>query len=53
MEINVGLRLILTNFELTTRTQQTGFRYSLAFRPVLTEALDITSITAAPDPTYA
>jgi cytochrome P450 len=53
MELNVGLRLILEKFELNTRAQQTGFRYSLAFRPVLTEALDITPIAKASDPTYA
>ncbi|WP_417243305.1 cytochrome P450 [Celeribacter sp.] len=53
MEINVGLRLILTHFELNTRAQQTGFRYSLAFRPVLTEALEVTPITAPPAPTHA
>lgn len=53
MELNVGLRLILTNFEISTRAQQTGFRYSLAFRPVLTEELDITPIASPSAPFHA
>jgi cytochrome P450 len=43
MEINVALRLILDNFELTNEKPEipTAFRYSLAFRPILTSALTV------------
>jgi cytochrome P450 len=43
MEINVALRLILDKFELINEQQDvpSGFRYSLAFRPILTNQLTV------------
>lgn len=41
MEINVALRILLRNFIFKNTGPETGFRYSLAFRPIFTNDLKI------------
>ena len=41
MEINVALRILLRNFTFENTGPETGFRYSLAFRPIFTKDLKI------------
>ena len=41
MEINVALRILLRNFIFKNTGPETGFQYSLAFRPIFTNDLKI------------
>lgn len=48
MELQVGLRLLLKHYSFENDGPATGFRYSLAFRPILTDRLIIHRLSGHP-----
>jgi cytochrome P450 len=48
MELQVGLRLLLKHYAFENDGPETGFRYSLAFRPILTDRLKIHRLSGHP-----